>query len=267
MKVVILAGGFGTRLARDIRNDASGKYKELLHLPKSLLPIGPKPLLSHWMKLFQESDDIEHVHIQTNDHFYEQFMKWSQEWPDFISVVNDKTSTNNIKLGAVAALAFAVSSFGVEQSDLIIVAGDTLFYSDFDLSKMIDQFRKLKLEIPTCSLVTVYDCARDDVVKHGILETNSQNRVTRFLEKPQPDETQSRSACPCFYILSPAALKEVSIFLEDKKNSPFLEKDATGNFLNHLYKRLPVFTHKISGRFDVGRLSSYLECVTYFDES
>ena len=50
-------------------------------------------------------------------------MKWSQEWPDFISVVNDKTSTNKSRLGAVAALDFAVSSFGVEQSDLIIVAG------------------------------------------------------------------------------------------------------------------------------------------------
>ena len=44
---------------------------------------------------------------------------------------------------------------------LSFVFRDTLFYSDFDLSKMIDQFRKLKLENPTCSLVTVYDCAKD----------------------------------------------------------------------------------------------------------
>lgn len=40
MKALILAAGYGTRLARDIENDASGRYANLLGVPKPLLPIG-----------------------------------------------------------------------------------------------------------------------------------------------------------------------------------------------------------------------------------
>lgn len=40
MKAIILAAGYGTRLARDIENDSSQQYKQLLGVPKPLLPIG-----------------------------------------------------------------------------------------------------------------------------------------------------------------------------------------------------------------------------------
>ena len=40
MNVLILAAGYGTRLARDIQNDTSGNYTNLKGLPKALLPIG-----------------------------------------------------------------------------------------------------------------------------------------------------------------------------------------------------------------------------------
>ena len=50
MKVVILAAGYGTRLARDL-NAASGQYPHLLGVAKPLLPIAGKPLISHWMDI------------------------------------------------------------------------------------------------------------------------------------------------------------------------------------------------------------------------
>ena len=51
------------------------------------------------------------------------------------------------------------------------------------------------------------------------------------------------SQCPCFYLLSAEALKEVSNFLQEEKDAPMSEKDATGNFLNYLHKRY--FMHRL----------------------
>ena len=48
MKVLILAAGYGTRLARDL--EQTGRFPELLGVPKPLLPIAGKPLVSHWMQ-------------------------------------------------------------------------------------------------------------------------------------------------------------------------------------------------------------------------
>lgn len=49
MKVLILGAGYGTRLARDL--DKTTDYAELKGVPKPLLPIAGKPLISHWMDI------------------------------------------------------------------------------------------------------------------------------------------------------------------------------------------------------------------------
>lgn len=37
---VVLGAGYGTRLAKDIENDISGRFTHLKALPKPLLPVG-----------------------------------------------------------------------------------------------------------------------------------------------------------------------------------------------------------------------------------
>ena len=58
MKVLILAAGYGTRLARDLAS--SSDYSYLIGCPKPLLPVAGKPLISHWMGMLasrvQQSD-------------------------------------------------------------------------------------------------------------------------------------------------------------------------------------------------------------------
>ena len=63
MKAIILAGGYGTRLQRDLQNDPDGPYKHLLGVPKPLLPIGQLPLISHWMKLIQDVNFVDEVFV------------------------------------------------------------------------------------------------------------------------------------------------------------------------------------------------------------
>ena len=97
-----------------------------------------------------------------------------------------------------------------------------------------------------------------------IVEIEQNNRVQRFLEKPDPKTTTSRFQSPCFYILSEAAQQLITTFLEIHEESNIEAKDATGKFVKFLVDRLPVFSYKVSGRFDLGNLTSYCEANTYF---
>lgn len=54
MKVIILGAGYGTRLAKDLAAKGGEEHSHLAGLPKPLLPIGGKPLISHWMKFLLE---------------------------------------------------------------------------------------------------------------------------------------------------------------------------------------------------------------------
>ena len=64
MNVIVLGGGYGTRLARDIHNDSTKKFQHLLKLPKALLPIGGIPLLTRWVQIFRKDASIDHVYIE-----------------------------------------------------------------------------------------------------------------------------------------------------------------------------------------------------------
>ena len=63
MRALILGGGYGTRLERDLRNDASGAFQHLIGVPKPLMPIGEKPLISHWMESLKNVDKSNQIEI------------------------------------------------------------------------------------------------------------------------------------------------------------------------------------------------------------
>jgi UTP-glucose-1-phosphate uridylyltransferase len=73
------------------------------------------------------------------------------------------------------------------------------------------------------------------VSKRGIIEIDIADscRVTSFLEKPDPRKTTSRLQCPCFYLLHETHLKLIKNFLDEKKEAPLTERDATGNLLKY----------------------------------
>ena len=53
MKVVILAGGFGTRLAEYTDN-----------IPKPMVPIGKRPIIEHIMETFSKFDQIFLIFVE-----------------------------------------------------------------------------------------------------------------------------------------------------------------------------------------------------------
>ena len=65
-------------------------------------------------------------------------------------------------------------------------------------------------------------------------------------------------------IIKPSTFLHIDNFLEEKKNAPLKERDATGLFLAYLQVHAKISTFKISGRFDVGNLEQYIECSNAF---
>lgn len=100
---------------------------------------------------------------------------------------------------------------------MLVVAGDTLFDTDFKLEDVLHHFKSLASGE---SLITYYQVKeRQEISKRGIIEIDDTNKVgwllghvvsinahrtiaqvTKFLEKPKPEETNSDKACPPLYI-------------------------------------------------------------------
>jgi len=263
MKALILAAGYGTRLARDIENDASGRYANLLGVPKPLLPIGGKPLISRWVEDLLALGIVDGIYVVTNAYNNSMFHTWRQQYDNNkvpVLLVSDGSTTNEDRSGAVAAIKLARDHFHVHD-DMLVIGGDTLFLPDFDLKATVEAFMtQHRQHRHGSSMLLAYTTDDVGASKCGILETDKHNEVTAFLEKPGPKATTSRLACPCFYLLSSLALVELDNFMEVKKDRPLAERDAPGNFIRFLVSRLPCYVMPISGRYDVGGLQSYIDC-------
>ncbi|XP_065194555.1 uncharacterized protein LOC135825851 [Sycon ciliatum] len=268
MEVLVLGAGYGTRLQRDIEQDESGKYSGLIGCPKPLLPIGGRPLVSYWLDQLKECQhQVTGTSIVTNSAHADRYRAWAASTADAstVDIIDDGTTTNEGRLGAIADIELVIQKRGLT-GDLLVIGGDTLFHDDFRLSRFLDEYLDLQTRWgdELGAFAEVYTCPEEDVSRRGIVEVDADNVVTSFLEKPRPTETQSRLACPCFYIFSSKALPLISAFLLELKDRPLAERDAPGNFLPYLSARLKVIVSRVSGRFDVGNLPTYRACDDYF---
>ncbi|CAL8341251.1 unnamed protein product [Boreogadus saida] len=264
MKAVILAAGYGTRLQRDVDSDGTGQFQHLSGVAKPLLPVGRRALISHWVSALTLSGCVEGIYVVTNAVYHKAFEEWASQF-SLVKVLSDHTRSNEDRLGAVACLRLTIKHFKIEDH-VIVIGGDTLFLEDFSLKTVEGKFSELQVQCADNSLVLSYQCKEEDTHKYGILEVDEDLRVLCMKEKPTAAQTESRRACPCFYMLSKKCLPLLDHFLESKKDLPIQDRDAPGNFVSWLIQRSPVYTHEISGRFDVGNLPSYIECDLYFKE-
>ncbi|ORY95458.1 nucleotide-diphospho-sugar transferase [Syncephalastrum racemosum] len=254
MKVLILGAGYGTRLQRDLSGSAD--HQHLLGIPKALLPLGGRDaLITHWLELFDKQD----VFVVCNAVSYDAFKAWSERNGIAADhVVSDGTTSNEDRLGAVPDMSFAIHHFGFQDEPVLVVGGDTLFLNDFKLPAFLQRASGQD------AAVTTYTVEDAEVHKFGILEVDSEGYITQFLEKPSPDATSSRLACPCFYWFAASTVPYIHEFVEAHKNAAKEEYDATGKLLAYLYPRVKIATHPVAGRIDVGGLASYLDADAYF---
>ena len=239
VQVLFLCAGYGTRIKREMESDKD--YQHLSNTAKALLPINNKPLISYWFPL------VEHLKLNliTNNLYHLQFKRF-----DF-PVFNNNSNSNSDRNGSVKDIHNAVQI--IKPNCLLVIAGDTFINLDFS---------RLHLNSITHSIVTYYKVSDQDTYNYGILQLDFNDsldgsfRVTGLLEKPGPI-TDSRFACPCFYLFNSTALK-----LLDEYVNTFTELkdlDASGKFISWLVKRDAVYAIEINGRIDIGNLKSYKE--------
>ena len=101
MKAILLCAGYATRL-----------YPLTKDNPKPLLPVSGKPMMEWIFDRLAEVPGLDSVHIVTNHKFSGHFEKWNQargkQYPWPIHVVDDQTTTNENRLGAIGDLAYVL---------------------------------------------------------------------------------------------------------------------------------------------------------------
>lgn len=277
---VVLAAGYGTRLAADLREEAEAgrPMGELRHLPKALLPCDKAPLLDHWLYQFRRrcGGAVATVLVVTNDLFFPAMSRWAQQRgiPEE-NVLANGTATNEARRGACADLAFALErrADAIQDRHVLVVASDLLFTAaGFDLEAFL-----FDTAAHACAACLWYTVPEEDVRKRGILEIDeSSNVVTSFMEKPEPSATTSRKACPPLYSFAPRVARLLTEdFLPRVRQSGasaervLAEIDAPGKFISWLAARedVKLVARHVSGRFDIGNLGQYREALAYYSDA
>ena len=233
MNVLILAAGYATRL-----------YPLTLKKAKPLLVVGGKPIIEWAVDNLARVPDLERIYVVTNDKFAADFQAWSERYrsqhPEFkFQIINDGSTSDEDKLGAIGDINFVVSRENLSQSSLLIVAGDNLFTES--LVNFVECARG------TDATVAVYDVGDAEAIKkYGNITVDGDGIITRFEEKPE--KPQGTLAAVAVYYYSPAALSLLTTYLAAGNNP-----DQPGRFVQWLYTRKPVKTFQIKGKWlDIG---------------
>ncbi|KAJ3338603.1 hypothetical protein HDU91_001167 [Kappamyces sp. JEL0680] len=276
LDVLLLCGGFGTRIERDIRSLVNSESKlmpaeksneslqRLVGLPKALLPLNKRPLLDYWMELLSRYPAPTRTLLLCNALHYPLFDGWAGQQARPVLLFNNGVSSNEQRNGSVKDLWLAVQHFGLQQKPLFIVAGDT-WIKDLDLHSFLATIESTLP--PHASVVVHYPISDAECAKSGVLEVDPASRkVTAFLEKPAARDTASRMGCPCFYYMQPQALATLPLFLKAKQPLGLAAIDAAGSWIQWLvmeHRQLDLFAVPISGRLDIGGLETYLAADAY----
>src|SRR5437773_2028846 len=126
MIAVILAAGYATRL-----------YPLTENKPKCLLEVDGVTILDRILQQLGEISSLEEIILVTNARFFEQLNLWKNQTRSraAISILNDGTTSNENRLGAVGDLGLAIREAKID-TDLLLLASDNLF--EQSLSSFVD---------------------------------------------------------------------------------------------------------------------------------
>ncbi|MBU4376105.1 MAG: nucleotidyltransferase family protein [Candidatus Omnitrophica bacterium] len=236
MKALILAAGYATRL-----------YPLTIGMPKPLLPIKDKPIINYTVEQLEKMAELDEIYVVTNHRFYKNFKTWASDYgcKKKITIVNDKTLTNEERLGAIGDIELVIKETKIDD-DLVIVAGDNLFA--FNLLDFVNFSRKYS---PNCS-VALHDInSLEEAKKFGIVTIDNDNKILHFTEKPAKPE--STLVAICVYYFPKNKLSMVSKYLEQSKHS-----DAPGNYISWLVKKENVYGFTFNEEwYDIGDKHTY----------
>ena len=231
MHAIILAAGYATRL-HPLTKDK----------PKPLLDVAGKPIIEHIMEKLGQIGDLDKIFIVTNDRFEKHFSEWLKDFDAKkpVEIINDRTSSNDDRLGALGDIHFAVTNKEIDD-DIIAIAGDNLF--ELSLTDVYNFFKKRKSNV-----IVLHDVKDLELAKHyGIVEV-SDELVVNFEEKPiSPKSTLASTG---IYMFPKKTIELIKKYIAQGNNP-----DKTGNFIEWLHKREKVYSYITDKKwYDIGNL-------------
>ena len=236
MKCVILAAGYATRL-----------YPLTENFPKPLLEVAGKPILDWLIDDMASTGMVEEYIVISNHKFAHIFEEWAAKKSDAtIRVIDDGTTSNETRLGAVKDIQFAIEQLQLDD-DLLVMAGDNLL--DFSLGEFM---RYGKEKNATC-VMRYYEASEARLHKTGVIEIDANDGIISFEEKPA--QPKSHWCVPAFYYYT----REDSHLIRKGIESG-CGTDAPGSFIAWLCGQTKVYAWEMPGRrYDIGNLESYEE--------
>jgi glucose-1-phosphate thymidylyltransferase len=248
MNILILAAGYATRL-----------YPLTLTKAKPLLTVAGKPMMEWVIDNIAPIPGISKVFVVTNNKFAADFQAWADGYNAShaklpFTIVNDGSTGDADKLGAIGDLNFVVQKFGIENEDLLVVAGDNLF------SESLEGYGAIAREKNT-PVLGVYDVkSLDEAKKYGVVAVDAEGVIAQFVEKPaQPPSTLIGIA---LYYYPKHIVPLIRQYLAEGNNP-----DQPGRFVQWLYPRTPVHAWSVPGTwFDVGSKENLDEANRVFEQ-
>ncbi|HTR33694.1 MAG TPA: sugar phosphate nucleotidyltransferase [Gaiellaceae bacterium] len=224
MKAVVMAGGEGTRLRPLTSNQ-----------PKPMVPIVGKPCMEHILELLKRNG-FEDVVVTVA--FLPQAIR--SYFGDGTSIgLNIQYSVEENPLGTAGSVRLASDAL---DDTFLVISGDAL--CDIDLRRIVD-FHKEKGAAVTIGLKSV-----ENPLEFGIVVTDEEGRVERFLEKPSWGQVFSDTINTGIYVLEPEVLRHVPT-------------DRPYDFSKELFPLLlemgrPIYGYVCEGYWqDIGNLDQY----------
>lgn len=242
MKNIVIAAGYATRLGELTKN-----------FPKPLLKIGESTILGRMLDDIDTIPEIDEHIIITNHKFAPIFEEWAAtlHYTKPVTIVDDGTSTNDTRLGAVCDLLFAMDKLSIDD-DMLVVAADNLLFFSFR------EFVDFALAKGTSCIMCHEQPSVEKLQRTGVIVVDEDWRVLNMEEKPQ--QPKSHWAVPPFYVYLKNDLNLVRHSVENGCG-----KDAPGNLAHYMVENTTMHAWKMSaGRFDIGSLDTYYEACEKF---
>lgn len=226
MQAVILVGGKGTRLLPLTCNT-----------PKPMVPVLNRPFMEYVIGHLGEHK-INDVVMAMNylpkalEDYFGDGVKFTQKIRYCLETSPMDTA------GAVKNTEYCIGN-----EAFIVLNGD--IFTDLDFTDMLRYHREKKAKV-TIALTPV-----PDPTNYGLIETTPEGRVTRFLEKPKPEEVTTDMINAGTYILEPEVLGYIP------KNTPWSFERKLFPML--LEKGEPVYGYSSDAYWiDIGRPEKYM---------
>ncbi len=226
MKAVIMAGGEGKRL-RPLT----------CTVPKPMAKILGKPVIEYIFDLLLLNGVTDAaVTLGYMPHIIEKAYESGYKNMKLNFIREDEP------LGTAGSVKNAAADF---KEPFVVISGDAL--CDFDLEKIMTYHKAAG------AMITVVAVDAGDPREYGIINTDRENRIVGFVEKPSWSQALSSLANTGVYIINPECLELIP------KGKPYdFAKDL---FPMMLERDMPIFCYHTSDYWcDIGNIESYLKC-------